>query len=230
MTAHFERDLDELKRSVTAMGAAVEANIRKAIAALVDRRDDLVGEVVEGDDEIDAFELKIDEQCHQFLALHQPVAADLRFLLTVSKVNNELERMGDHAKHIAEAASVLSRHEPLPIYDHLTAMADYGADMVSRSLDALVRGDAELAQRVWDDDEQVDREFVLALDDITRALEGRPDKVKLGMRAMGAARDLERIADIATNIAKDVIFLVRGRNVAHRRLQEAMREAKQKQV
>lgn len=220
VTTNFLRDLDLLKKDLMGMGSKVEANIARAIHALVDRRGELADAVVEEDKAIDAIEVRIDAHCHHILALHQPVATDLRFILAVTKVNNELERMGDHARNIARAARELSRHEPIGIYEDLAKMGEACQSMVKRSLDALIAQDPELAQQVWDDDRHVDAAYQQTMADLIVVMQQNPVIVPQAMHAIRAARDLERIGDIATNIAKDVIFLVKGENVAHRHLHQ----------
>lgn len=216
MNQHFFRDLEQLKKDLLYMGALVEEAIRQAIAALCDRRGDLVEEVLRGDRRIDHQETHIEEVSLHVLALHQPVARDLRFILTVMKVCNELERMGDHAKNIAEAAEFLCDHDPLPVYRDLQSMSQSTLDMVTRSLDALVNLDTELARHVREQDDVVDNAYAATLQHLSEAMQSDPAVVERGLRALNAARNLERVADIATNIAKDVIFLVEGEIVRHR--------------
>ncbi|MDA3962538.1 MAG: phosphate signaling complex protein PhoU [Planctomycetota bacterium] len=215
MTIHSSRELDDLKKDLLAMGAKVEANVHRAIAALIDRRSELVDEVLAADREIDACELQIDRACHRLLALHKPVADELRLILTVSRVCSELERMGDHAKNVAKCAKKLCGAAPLEVTDTFAVMVEACAAMVTDSLDAFMKGDADLADAVRDADEAVDEAYHQIMDDLAIIIRDHSDRGHLALRAAGAARDLERIGDIATNVAKNVIFLVRGENVAH---------------
>ena len=215
MSAQMLRDLDQLKRDLLTMGAHVEESIRKAIIALVDRRPELAKEVKAADKEIDALENAIDEACYRILALHQPVADDLRFVLTVIKVNNELERMGDHAKSIGKSAKLLAKADPLPIYDDLNAASEATIAMVSKGLDALIKRDVGIAEQVREMDDKVDDACDAAFQHVTRIITEKPDLTLYGITAISACRHLERIGDLATNIAKDVIFLVEGDNVRH---------------
>ena len=215
MTAHFLNDLDHTYKDLLSMGGMVEDAIRKATSALVDRRAELVDVVIEGDKRIDASENNIEEHCLHMLALHQPVAKDLRIILTVMKVNNELERIGDHAKNIAEAADFLCKHEPITIYQELIQMSETTLEMLKDSLDALLKQDKDLAQAVRDRDDEVDAVYVSMMKHISADMEQYPQMVQRGLRAIAAARNLERVADIATNICKDVQFLVNGEIIRH---------------
>jgi phosphate transport system protein len=217
MAMHLQRDLEHLKRELLGLGGIVEDATNKAIDALMDRRLELAQDVMDGDDLIDAREVHVEEECLKVLALHQPVAADLRFLVTVLKVNNDLERMGDLSVNIAERASFLAVHDPLPVSLDFRAMGDRVRAMVRDSLDALVRLDTELARRVRRDDDAVDamnRQMFMVLE---KAMMADPGAVKRALQALSSSRHLERIADLAVNIAEDVIFMVEGEVVRHRR-------------
>jgi len=216
MTVAFQRDLDHLKQELLSMGTKVEAAIRKSMAALVKQRPELVAEVISGDRAIDHQETAIEEGCLRVLALHQPVARDLRLILTVIKVNNELERMGDHAKNVAEAAEYLCKHESLPVYQDLDHMSVAAMRMVHEALQALIAQDTDLARHVRGEDDEVDDAYGDTLTHLSEVMQRSGDMVERGLHVMTAARNIERIADIATNIAKDVIFLVEGRIVRHR--------------
>ena len=216
MAIHLQRDLEHLKREILTMGALVEDATDRAIVALVDRRPELAAQVQRGDDAIDQKEVEIEEDCLKMLALHQPVASNLRFIITVLKVNNDLERMGDCAAHIAERAAFLATHPPIGVPLDFQKMAERVRGMVRKSLDALVRVDTGLARAVCDEDDFVDaahRALFGALQDLMRR---DPDAVERCVNTLSASRNLERIADLATNIAEDVIFLVEGRIVRHR--------------
>ncbi len=217
MTKHLQRDLDDLKREILTMGALVEEATSKAITALTNRRRDLAEEVRDGDNVLDSTEVHVEEACLKVLALHQPVAIDLRFIVTVLKVNNDLERMGDLATNIAERALHLASEDPLPIALNFEELGDRVRGMVKNSLDALVNVDPNLARRVCADDDAVDE---LNRDLFKRAQElmkAKPETIERAVSALSASRHLERIADQATNIAEDVIFMVEGDIVRHGR-------------
>jgi len=216
MSKHLERDLDRLKKKILTMGAMVESAANKAINALVERRLQWAEEVMAGDDEIDSREVEIEEDCLKALALHQPVAADLRFIITVLKVNNDLERMGDLAVNIAERAAYLTTHDPIQVPVDFTRMIEIVRAMVRDSLDALVKQDAALARRVCHRDDEVDelnRNMYHLLQDL---MAREPQAIKRAVHTLSACRHLERIGDLATNVAEDVVFMVEGEIVRHR--------------
>jgi phosphate transport system protein len=216
MTKHLLHDLDHLKKEVLAMGAMVEDAINKAIASLVQRDSDLAREVLEGDDAIDDKELEVEDTCLKMLALHQPVAGDLRFIIAVLKVNNDLERMGDHAQNIAERALFLATHDPIDVDLDFARMVDTVRRMVAQSLDALVNQDPVLARKVCAQDDQVD-ELQRHMFDILQSLMSRdPATIERAVQVLSVSRHLERIADSATNVAEDIVFMVEGEVIRHR--------------
>jgi phosphate transport system protein len=215
VTKHLERDLDLLKREILTMGALVEEATSKAITALTNRRSDLAEEVRDGDNVLDATEVLVEETCLKVLALHQPVATDLRFIVAVLKVNNDLERMGDLAANIAERALHLASEDPLPIPLKFEDLGERVRGMVKDSLDALVNVDPILARKVCAEDDAVDalnRDLFRRAQDLMKQ---KPETVERAVSALSASRHLERIADQATNIAEDVIFMVEGEIVRH---------------
>lgn len=217
MSKHLERDLERLKREILVMGALAEDAMRKALDALFQGRQDLASEVIRGDGDLDLKEVEVEEECLKILALHQPVAADLRFIVAVLKVNNDLERMGDLAQSIAERAQMIGKLTPMAPPATLHELADRVRMMVKRSLDALVRLDPHLGRSVCRDDDEVDdlhRTLFLAMQD---AMMNDPKVVPNAVCIISVSRALERIADLATNIAEDVVFTVEGEVIRHRR-------------
>lgn len=215
MTSQFFQELDHIRKELLTMGSLVEQATRLATTAITDRRLDLVTTVINGDRKIDAYENDIDHECHRILALYQPVAQDLRLIITVLKVNKELERMGDHAKSIARCAEAICSHESLSAEATLNHMADQVLAMVKNALDATVRNDAELAASVRKADDAVDANCDKIFADVQEAMSKGGDIIGAGVSMITVARNLERIGDLATNIAKDVIFLVKGTTVRH---------------
>jgi len=211
----LHQECEDLKRDLLRMGTLVEEALGKCVASLMNRREELAEEVVEGDRQIDALENTIDERCTQILALQQPVANDLRLILTVMKANDELERMGDHAKNVAKSAKKLAHHPPLPVYDTIEQLSRQAGRMVRESLDAFLRNDADLARRVRTSDDDVDDACDSILQQVSHLMAGDSSKVEAGLLVLRATQNLERIGDLATNIAKDVIFLVDGAIVRH---------------
>ena len=217
MTKHLLRDLEHLKKQLLLVGALVEGAILKATTALLERRPELASEVLRGDDAIDAREVMVEEECLKILALHQPVAIDLRYIITVLKVNNDLERMGDLAGNIAGRAADLLKHEPIRFPPEFAVMVETVRRMVHESLDALIHSDVALAKRVLAADDVVDQVHRQMFRDMQTLARQNPSMIEAAISILSASRNLERIADQCTNIAEDVIFLVEGEIVRHRR-------------
>jgi len=215
MGRHLQTDLDDLSKELLTMGAMVEEATNRAINALVRRSRDLAREVVAVDDAINDRENHIEDHALKILALHQPVAADLRFIITALKVNNDLERIGDHAVSIAERAETLAGLETVPVPDDFQKMVELVHHMVHNCLNALVERDSKLARDVCMMDDEVDRihRFMYAaMQDVMRE-DAR--FIEPAVNTISAARHLERIADLATNIAEDVVFMVEGEILRH---------------
>ncbi len=215
MPKHLERDLDNLQKDMLLLAAKVEESIYKAIRALQERDVDLAQQVIAGDEDIDQQENQVEEECLKMLALHQPVAVDLRRIAAVLKINTDLERMADLAGDIANRALVLARPPWIPIPGALQRMTDLTTSMVRESLDAFVNLDSRLARRVCRLDDEVDRYNKEIILELIEAMRKSPDMVEPGMSLFSATRHLERIADHATNIAEDVVYLVEGEIIRH---------------
>jgi len=216
MTKHLLRDLENLKKRILTVGAMVEEAIAKSTSALLDRRVDLSKQVLLGEGLIDATEVLVEEECLKVLALHQPVAADLRFIVMVLKANSDLERMGDLAENIAERAGYLCENEPLRALPEQKRMVEQVRAMVRETLDAVVDLDVDKARKVLQSDIEVDRlnrEVFAVLQDLMVRDSGT---VARALHTLSASRNLERIADHATNVAEDVIFLCEGQIIRHR--------------
>jgi phosphate transport system protein len=216
MSKHLERDLDNLQKDLLALAASVEEAIHKAIRALQERDVPLAEEVIDGDNDIDNEENHVEEECLKVLALHQPVAVDLRRVASVLLINTDLERMADLAEDIAERALALARWPAIPVPADLQRMTDLASSMVRQALDAFVNLDAKLARLVCRLDDEVDRYNKSIIDELIALMQRSPASVEAGLSLFSATRHLERIADHATNIAEDVIYLVEGAIVRHR--------------
>jgi len=216
MPKHLERDLEELHRDILAQADAVEEAICKAVRALQERDADLARQVIAGDDLIDRQENRIEEACLKMLALHQPVAVDLRRIVAVLQINSDLERMADLAVNIAERALRLAEFPPIPIPEKLQRMTDLTTSMVRRSLEAFINLDAREARMVCRLDDEVDRYNAEIIQELIRAMHSSPEMIEPILSLFSATRHLERIADHATNIAEDVIYLIEGEIVRHR--------------
>ena len=212
---HFQEGLDELKSTLVGMAGLAEEQVRKAVQALIDRDTDLAQEVVAGDDAIDELEVQIDNMAISLLALQQPMARDLRFIMMAMKIGNDLERVGDHAENIADAVKYMVSAPPFPVLPEVEEMVRLATDMLADSLDAFVRADADAAVEILKRDDRVDElhdnNFRILL---THMMED-PRRITAGMDLLLISGNLERIADLATNICEEVIFLVRGRSVKH---------------
>jgi phosphate transport system protein len=217
MAKHLQRDLDSLQQDILALAGLVEGSIHRAIRALRERDVKAARDVIAVDPQIDTEENHIEEECLKILALHQPVAVDLRRIASAMMINIDLERMGDLAEEIAERAVHLAGLPRLPIDDaNLQKMTDLTTMMVRQSLDSFVNLNTEQAQVVMRMDDEVDRLNVDLIQAIIAAMKRNPDSIDAGMSMFSAVRHLERIADHATNIAEDVIYLVEGEIVRHR--------------
>jgi phosphate transport system protein len=216
MSKHLQRDLDNLQRDLLALASSVEEAIHKSIRSLQERQSVIAHQVIEGDKIIDAEENYIEEECLKLLALHQPVAIDLRRIASCLKINTELERMADLAEDIAERALHLSKLPPIPLPAKLQRMTDLATSMVRQSLDAFVNLDAHLARIVCRLDDEVDRYNSAIIEELIVTMRKAPEMVEPGLSFFSATRHLERIADHATNIAEDVVYLVEGEIIRHR--------------
>ena len=216
MSKHFERDLDDLKHELLNMSGNVEQMVLKANRSLRDRNEPLAKAVIDADKEIDLQEVRIEEHCLKILALHQPVATDLRRVATTMKVNNDLERIADLAVNVAERARCLIEYPAFTAPPPLDEMADISMSMLGESLDALVEMDVPAARRVCATDNLVDELMRQVIAELQERMQGDPELVAAGLHCFSAARHLERIGDHATNIAEDVIYLVEGEIRRHR--------------
>src|SRR5262245_24642831 len=210
MTKHIQRQTEILKQKILYVGTLVEEAIAKAIAALINRDASLANKIIEADNVIDRMEVDVEEECLKILALYQPVASDLRFVVAVLKINNDLERMGDLAKNVAKRVVFLSNCERMDLPADFRGMATRAQSMVKQSLDALVNSDPSLAQNVRLSDDEVDAMRRIIEKQIEDQIAAHPERTECLLRLASVARHLERIADMATNIAEDVIYMVEG--------------------
>jgi phosphate transport system protein len=215
MSKHLERDLEALEREILDQSSRVEEMIAKACQALVERRADIAAEVAASEIEINVREVKIEEECLKILALHQPVAVDLRRTATVLKINTELERIADLAVNIAERTISLTEHPEFEIPAKLERMFMRASDMVHEALDAFVDQDVDAAREVCRRDDEVDEYNRRVIDDLLETMRSRSDLVAGALHFFSVCRHVERIGDCATNIAEDVIYLVEGEIARH---------------
>ena len=212
---HFSRELENIKKLILSLGAIVEERVRMATKAIEDNDAELAQRIIKSDYEIDEMEVDIEEECLKVLALHQPVAIDLRFIIAVIKINNELERIGDQAVNIAERVGVTAKSEQLEMFFDYSAMGEKVQRMLKMSLDALVKMDYDEAFSVVLMDDEVDALKEQAYDRVKRAMREHPDKIGYLINLFLISRHLERLADHTTNIAEEVIYLIEGEIVRH---------------
>src|SRR5260370_22650369 len=213
MSKHLERDLDDLKEDLLILAASVEEALHKAIRALQERDAELAPGVIEGDNQIDEDENRVEEECLKMLALHQPVAIDLRRIAAAMKINGELERMADLAEDIAERAVHLAGLPPIAVPARLQRMTDLTTSVGRQSLDAFVNLGARQARPVCRLDAEVDRYNNEVLAELIAVMPSAPAMVEPGLPGFAATGHLGRIADHATNIAEDVVYLVEGETI-----------------
>ena len=216
MSKHLERDLEQLERDLLAQSAKVEEMIRMACRALCERRADVAFQLFSREPEINEREVHIEEECLKILALHQPVAVDLRRTAIVLKVNGDLERIADLAVNIAERTQVIAAHPEFEIPPALERMVVVAISMVRDALDSFVDLDVNLAREVCLRDDEVDEFNRQVIDELQVVMSERSDLINVALHFFSASRHVERIADHATNIAEDVIYLVEGEIARHR--------------
>lgn len=215
MAKRLIKELNQVKKRILSLGTLVEERVRMAVAAVENKDARGAEAIIQKDYEIDEMEVEIEEECLKVLALHQPVAVDLRFLVTVIKINGELERIGDQAVNIAQRVGVLAKQKTPPFEFDYAPMAEKAEAMLRMSLDSLVNLDNDLAFKVVMLDDEVDKIKKEAYDQIKTAMKSHPDHMGYLINLLLISRHLERLADHATNIAEDVIYLIEGEIVRH---------------
>ena len=216
MSRHLEIEIRKLKKRILTVGEVVVEAIQTALQALGERRAELARDVIEGDRRIDRAEVEVEEECLKLLALYQPVAADLRFIAAVMKINNDMERMGDESANIAEHALFLAGQDPLPVPPRLKDLSEAAMRMVRESLAAFVKGDVAAARRICAEDDEADQYNRDVINAVWKMMQANPQTVERATHLFSVSRHLERIADHATNIAEDVVYMVEGKIIRHR--------------
>lgn len=215
MERHRDQDLDRIRQTLLRMGGLVERMISEAMRALIDRDPERAATVLRTDDEVDGLQVEIDGLCNRMLALQQPTAVDLRFLVAIIKIATDLERMGDSAVNVAQAVEVLNQEPPLKPYIDLPRLAELTQGMVRDALDSFVRRDASAAVDVCRRDDRVDGLYKQLFRELVSYMAEDPRNITRALHLLLVARNFERIADHATNVAEDVVFLVEGRDIRH---------------
>jgi phosphate transport system protein len=212
---HFQEELEQLKTRLLAMGGLAEEHVRLAVKGLVDRDHELIERMLVEDEPINRLHIEIDNRCFTLLALYQPMAADLRTIVAAVKINTDLERVGDLAVNIAEAARRYSSHPPVKRLIDIPRMATIAQTMLRDALDAFVRRDLALAQHVLDEDDRLDSLKTQIFRELLTYMLQDPSTIEPALDLILVSRHLERIGDHATNVAEDVIFIVSARDVRH---------------
>ncbi|MBK7207924.1 MAG: phosphate signaling complex protein PhoU [Elusimicrobia bacterium] len=213
---HFDGDLKDLDRRLLAMGALCETMIQKAVKALIDRNPELTQEVFRHEEEANRFHIEIDDIAIKLIALHQPMAGDLRFLAAAMKINNDLERIADMAVNASQTAFYhLFKEPPVPQIAMVQNMAEVAQRMLRHSLEAYATRNVDLAQRVLAEDAEEDRLKAQALKDLISLIRSDPPRSEAFVELILLSKNMERIGDHATNIAEDVVFMVLGKDIRH---------------
>lgn len=215
MAGTLPRLLHDLKQQLLFLSSTVEEAVAKVVTALVNRDAKLAREVIASDTDIDNLEIAVESECLKLLALQQPVAGDLRFIVATLKINNDLERMGDLAKKIGKNVVYLCSVAPPDVHVDFREIADIARSMVKRSMDAFVNGDPELARGVLADDDRVDELKDQLYGKLRDAIRRNPEQLEALMKLYSVARNIERLGDMATHIAEEVIYMVEGDIVRH---------------
>ena len=215
MERHFDEELNELKTRLLLMGGRAETVVHKAIDSLKRRDSTLAEEVIRDDRLIDQLEVEIDERCIRLLALRQPVGQDLRFITSALKIVNDLERVGDHAVNIAQSAVKLNKEPELKPLVDIPRMASISTRMLTEALDAFVRNDAGAARRILVEDDEVDHLKSQMFRELLSYMLEKPTTITRALELILVSRNLERVADLATNVAEEVVFIAEARVVKH---------------
>jgi phosphate transport system protein len=215
MTIQLKNEIDRLKQQILKLGAEVESSVRLAVKSVMERDSGLAKKVIDKDNEIDSFEVEIEEDCLKTLALHQPVAIDLRFIVAVLKINNDLERIGDLAVNIAEREIIISKKREIGLLPGLEEMSEIAQVMLRKSLESLINMDSKKARDVLVMDDDLDDLNAKIYDRVKEGIRNKPEHLTSMVQYLTIARNLERVGDQATNICEDVIYMVDGEIVRH---------------
>lgn len=219
VTRHFQDELEQLKARLLEMGGLAEEHVRLAVQGLVQRDRPVLERVLTGDEAVNRLHLEVDNRCFKLLALYQPMAADLRTIVSAVKINADLERVGDLAVNIAEAGRRYASHPPVKKLIDIPLMADIAQNMLRDALDSFVRRDVDLAQHVLDEDDRLDALKTQIFRELLTYMLQDPATIEPALDLILVSRHLERIGDHATNVAEDVIFIVSARDVRHHSVQ-----------
>lgn len=215
MTILMKNEVDKLKKNILTVCSLVEQNVEKAVASVANGDEKLAREVIASDNQVDQNEVEVEEECLKILALYQPVAIDLRYVVAILKINNDLERIGDQAVNIAKQAIEFQKKETFKVPVDFSDMVKKTQQMLNHALDAMINLDLEKAQAVLRSDDDVDAIHMNMYTIIEGKIKEQPTQANLLIRTLSVSRNLERIADYATNIAEDVIYMIKGKIIRH---------------
>jgi phosphate transport system protein len=215
LVRHLQEELETLQSRLLEMGGLAEDRVRRSVQAFADHDSDAIEQVLKGDEPINVLHIEIDTRCFRLLALHQPMAADLRAIVAAVKINTDLERVGDLSINIAEAARRSALHPPVKTVIDIPRMGEIAQGMLRDSLDAYVRRNISLAHAVLKADDELDALKTRVFRDLLNCMLQDPDTIEPALDLILISRHLERVGDHATNIAEDVIFMVSARDVRH---------------
>ncbi len=215
MERHFDQDLQQVKERILSMGSLTETMIHIAIKALTERKRELTRTVYRQEEDVNKLQIEIDERCLRMIALHQPAASDLRFITAAMKINSDLERIGDQAVNISQTTEYLLEEPPLKPLIDVPRMAQIASAMLKDALDSFVNRDENLARSVLVRDDQVDDLKLQVFRELLTYMISDPTTIKRAIDLILISRNLERIADHATNIAEDVVFVIAGKDIRH---------------
>lgn len=224
MSLHLEREINHLKKRIVSLCVIVEECVKESVKAIEEKSEESIRRVLEKDALIDEMEIEVEEECLKLLALHQPVAVDLRFIVAVLKLNNDLERIGDLAVNITEQVEFIIQHKPVNISFDFIGMFEKSISMVKRSLDSLVEWDVNIARDVCKADDEVDDLNRQMFELVKKGVRNNPPDADVLICYLSISRHLERIADHATNIAEDVIYMIEGNIVRHMKTDDSRKK------
>jgi phosphate transport system protein len=216
MTRHFQNEIERLKKKILQLAAMVEENLQNAVESITENNLSLADKIIKSDPDVDALEVEVEEECLKILALHQPVAADLRYIIAVLKINNDLERVADLAVNIAERTKTIARFPKVKIPFDLHEMQNIAVEMVKASVDSLVTTDTRKAHQVISEDDKIDVLDANAFAEVQKQIRINAEHSEFYVSLLSVSRYLERIADHATNIAEDVIYMSDGEIIRHK--------------
>ena len=217
MSSHFYFEIEKLKKSILGLCTLVEESVKYSVTSVLELDYELAGKVIVSDNEIDTVEVEIEEDCLKILALYQPVAKDLRFIVSVLKINNDLERIADLSVNIAERTTTLESHPPVELRDIFISMSEKAVLMLKKSIDSLIQRDTDLALSVLVADDEVDSFYKNSFGLVNDLIHINPSQTSQLLHYSSIFRHLERIADQTTNIAEDVIYMLKGGIIRHRK-------------